>query len=112
MIIVGNDETPDYIIRDRVAIYPGQAISLANLRTAEGNLTRLKLFVVDEKNGIRPTITLLEGPPGSEYQDLLIQVHEKPNNRYLYAATDGIIFLLSKNPYKLHEAVVRIRRSW
>jgi outer membrane protein insertion porin family len=76
VIIVGNEVTQDRIIRRAIDLYPGQLIQYPELRRAEANLARTGLFEMKPDEGIRPTITVLDGPPGSDYKDILVQVKE------------------------------------
>lgn len=74
--IVGNEVTQDRIIRRVLDIYPGQTMQFPEIRRAEAALARLNIFDINPELGIRPTITVLDGPPDSEYKDVLVQVKE------------------------------------
>jgi outer membrane protein insertion porin family len=76
IIIVGNEVTQDRVIRRVIDLYPGQIIQFPEIRRAEASLARLGLFEIKPEEGIRPTITPIDGPIGSDYKDLLVQVKE------------------------------------
>jgi hypothetical protein len=67
IIIVGNEKTPDAVIRDCLPFYPGQALDYPALQKAEKKLA---------KKNIRATITVLESD--SSYKDILVDVKELP----------------------------------
>jgi hypothetical protein len=77
VIIVGNDQTPDWVIRRELPFYPGQVLDVKQLRVAEENLLRSGRFLVEPECGIRPTVALIE-EEGSEYRDVLVSVQELP----------------------------------
>jgi RNA polymerase sigma-70 factor (ECF subfamily) len=77
VIIVGNQKTSDAVIRKAVALFPGQLLSFPDLRAAERNLARLGIFVVDEKKGVRPKVTVIDADPAAQVKDILITVEEK-----------------------------------
>lgn len=77
IIIVGNEKTPDAAIRKHIPFFPGEVLRYPTLREAEKKLADLKLFVVDPKLGIRPTVTVLDDPANpNEYKDILVNVVE------------------------------------
>ena len=39
-------------------------------------MARLNIFDINPELGVRPTIEVLDGPPGSEYKDILVRVKE------------------------------------
>src|SRR5262249_46154069 len=49
--------------------------------TAEKNLARLHLFVVDRRKGIRPTVTVLDSDGDSPFKDILVTVQEAKSNK-------------------------------
>ena len=76
VIIVGNTTVLDSTIREVMPLYPGAVLELENVQRAEQALLELDLFVVDEEQGIRPTVTVLDatGP----FKDIVISVVENP----------------------------------
>jgi outer membrane protein assembly factor BamA len=76
VIIVGNEITQDRVVREALDLYPGQELSYPALRLAERNLARLGIFEVNPAQGIRPTVTTIDGPPGSTFKDVLVLVKE------------------------------------
>jgi outer membrane protein assembly factor BamA len=76
VIIIGNEITQDAVIRKVIDLSPGQELSYPAIRLAERDLTRLGIFENDPETGVRPTITIIDGPAGSDYKDLLVQVKE------------------------------------
>ncbi|MGF1583178.1 MAG: hypothetical protein ACFCD0_27975 [Gemmataceae bacterium] len=79
ILIRGNTRTPEWMIRQRLPLYPGQTLQFPFLRIAERDLSHSMLFVVDKKRGIRPTVTVLVHPdsPNSEFVDILVSVKER-----------------------------------
>jgi outer membrane protein assembly factor BamA len=84
VIIVGNERTRDEVIRKALPFYPGQLLRYPDLRTAERNLEKLGIFLVDKGKGIRPTVTVLESD--GEFKDILVQVQEMPTGSLLFGA--------------------------
>jgi hypothetical protein len=75
--VVGNIETPQWVILEQVQLYPGQILSLPDLLAAERRLERLKGIEVDPEKGIRPTVSAMNPDQDSPYKDILIRVQEK-----------------------------------
>jgi outer membrane protein insertion porin family len=102
IIIVGNTHTPDRIVRAQVDLYPGQVLQYPLVRIAERNLNKLNWFHVDAKNGVRPTVQILDskGP----YKDILIKVKERPNSWVTLAAWDLVLARRTWNVTLLSEA--------
>lgn len=80
IFIVGNTRTNQSIIINRVPVYPGQILDRKALLTAEQNLERTGRFQVDPANGIRPTVTIIEGE--GTFKDVLITVQERRMTRF------------------------------
>jgi hypothetical protein len=110
IFIVGNDETADGVIRSVLPFCAGQLLLGEDLRAAERNLVRLGLFEIDAKTGIRPTVVPIDGIPGSQYKDILVQVKEKPTNRRFYAIRDSVAFALTRDPLYLLDVLDRLMR--
>src|SRR5262245_7954053 len=77
IFIVGNENTPDHIIRELLHLYPGQVLEMRNVQEAEDRLTRSGHFVVDVTEGHSPRITILWDSP-SPFRDLLMEVKDRP----------------------------------
>src|SRR5262249_45096504 len=54
----------------------GQILDYRALRTAEENLAKLHLFVVDPQKGVWPTVTVVDAEGDSPYKDILVTVQE------------------------------------
>ncbi len=78
VFVVGNSKTPQTVILAQVQIYPGQVLTLPDLRAAERRLEKLNLFEVNPDKGIRPTVSPIDSAYGSDYRDLVVRVVEKP----------------------------------
>ena len=74
VIIVGNTITQDRVIRDALDLHPGAKLQLSKLPVAERKLANLGMFKVDPKNGIRPTVAVLDTP--GQFKDILVKVEE------------------------------------
>jgi hypothetical protein len=86
ILIAGNESIRDGVILRRLPLYPGQVLSVADLRRARENLSKLSWFFVTN-SGDGSTITVLEGDPTIEFKDILVQVKEKPAAKFFYQAT-------------------------
>jgi hypothetical protein len=84
VIIVGNAQTKDRIIRSAAGLYPGDVLNYPQLQQAERNLEKLGIFVVDRERGLRPTVSVLEDED-AEFKNVLIQVKEPPGGAVTYA---------------------------
>jgi outer membrane protein assembly factor BamA len=87
IIVVGNETIPQGIILAQLPLYPGQILLRRDVQTAERNLERLGLFVVDRPGALRPTVTILDG--GSAYKDIFVRVKERPNARVCWRLYQG-----------------------
>jgi len=72
--IVGNTVTQDRVIRRMLGLYPGQVLRYPELRIAEQQLSRLNIFEMDPKLGVRPTVQALDNP--GPLKDILVKVQE------------------------------------
>jgi hypothetical protein len=108
IIIIGNERTPDRVIRACVQMFPGQLLERKELQAAQSRL-RACVWLVNEPGGT-PSITILESD--SEYKDLLIQVKDAklaclfwPAHHFAArAAVEGGPFLVAGywGPSRLH----------
>ena len=85
VIIVGNAKIPDAVIRRFLTFYPGGQANLEELKQVERRMGRSWLFRVNKEEGIRPTIVEIDGPPGSDYKDVLVTITESAS-AYRYFA--------------------------
>jgi hypothetical protein len=60
--IINNTLTPDHVIHRKIDIYPGRALSDADMRKALSALNRLGIF--EEDACAKPTGTVLRSGPG------------------------------------------------
>ena len=76
IFVIGNDRTRDDVILERVPLFPGKVLTHPDIRRAERNLRRLRIF--KDRDGVRPTVRALVNPndPDSFYKDILITVVE------------------------------------
>jgi len=74
--IVGNDKTPISEIVKHVDMYPGQVLTVPELRLAEQRLRLSGLFKVNRRQGNRPTISVIEGDLQGDFRDILVRVKE------------------------------------
>jgi hypothetical protein len=77
IFIVGNDKTPNSVILKLTGFCPGENLSYPLLRLAEQRLVKSGRFKVNEQEGIRPTVTVIEREDGTDVRDILIRVQEK-----------------------------------
>jgi outer membrane protein assembly factor BamA len=73
--VAGNKLTPTALVLAQSGLAPGGMVSDADLRKAEEELAKIKLFEVDPARDVRPTVTVLDSE--GEVKDLLIYVKEK-----------------------------------
>lgn len=75
IIIKGNRRVADSVIRDRIALYPGQILKYQDVRAAEEKLRAMKEFVnASPVVSLRPTVTVLDSE--GEFKDILVEVQE------------------------------------
>lgn len=86
VIIVGNTETPERIIRAPLELYPGNLASRADVRQAEARLRQLPWFRAGA------TVRLLDPEGGREYLDILVHVQEREWNGLRMCAAEAIRF--------------------
>ena len=106
IIIVGNEQTDDSLIRDTVSLYVGQQFCDADLRNAETRLMRLGLFHRDPRRA--PRITALDS--ATEFKDIRISVHELPSTRFKLAGFECACWLLTRNPDYMISVLERFLR--
>lgn len=101
IIIVGNTETPDYLIRSQVTLYPGMQATMIDVRRAEARLRQLPWF--------RPgaTVTVLESE--HEFHDVLVHVQESEWNWLLVPAYEVFRIRYAYDLVALEDVVNRVR---
>mgnify|MGYP001770759317 CR=1 FL=1 len=72
ILIVGNTVTRQNVILRQLQVYPGQILSVPDIRASERNLARLGIFKQDPP----PSITIIDPESESEFKNLLVQVEE------------------------------------
>jgi outer membrane protein assembly factor BamA len=78
IFILGNDRTKMNVILRQVGLYPGQVLSISDVRQAQRNLARLNIFKSTPDGAVRPTIIVEDDPncPESAYKNVIIKVEE------------------------------------
>jgi len=91
IFIIGNTLTRDSIILREVPLSPGEKFTLADLRSAERNLARLKVFKADPP----PRVTIIEGgfnDNDSTFKDIRVDVSERDGNVYFWPMEETLEF--------------------
>jgi hypothetical protein len=76
IIIIANETSSYDVIWKQISLQPGQVIDDRALQQAEKKLEALKLFVLDPKAGIRPTVSVVDLECHRE-KDILVKVQEQ-----------------------------------
>lgn len=84
IIICGNTVTKQNVILRQIPLYPGQVLTYPDIRQAERNLQRLGIFESKPEEGIRPTVSVIEGDPNNPVKDILVQVQETPTGSLMF----------------------------
>ncbi len=74
--IVGNEVTRQNVILRQIPLFPGQILTYPDLRLAERNLAKLRIFEANAETGVRPTVTVLDPDSDNPIKDLLVNVQE------------------------------------
>jgi outer membrane protein insertion porin family len=102
ILIEGNSRTKQNVILRQLDLYPGQVLPYPEIVAAQQRLARLNIFknTADEK----PTITIINPDPNSEFKDLLVTVTEDNTGSLLFgvgvnsdAGLTGSIVLNERN---------------
>ena len=90
IFIIGNTATRDSIILEQLPLFPGHEFTLADLRTAERNLARLRIFEPD----LPPRVMILDHgwQDDSPYKDIGVYVTERPGNIYFWPVMESLQF--------------------
>ena len=102
LIIVGNTETPDYLIRYVLQFGPGNKVSRADLQPAQARLRGLGLWT-------NPTVSFLDSIGDDGKKDVLVSIQEKPWNWLLSACHEVALFRITGELNRLNYAGLRIR---
>ena len=105
--ILGNRHTSDWLIRSCLRIYPGSAITKADLQRAEHSLNMLGLFKCDPENGIGPAVRFVDGE--GAFRDIVVQVEELPGNELHFAALEWRIAVVLEDIEGMRLSLERIR---
>jgi outer membrane protein assembly factor BamA len=78
IFVVGNTRTKMNVILDQIDLFPGETIDSSDIRQAERNLERLRIFKNTPDGVVRSRIEVRDDPnnPISEYKDLIVSVEE------------------------------------
>jgi hypothetical protein len=117
VVIVGNTDTADWIIRHLARIEPGDKVGAADLAAAAGRLRSSWIFRADPPGNPGPTVTFLPARGNADGTvDVLIQVEDRPWNGVAWGVFDLWIALKGYDPVGANEAALRIRdaiaRRW
>jgi RNA polymerase sigma factor (sigma-70 family) len=74
IIVAGNEKTPTADVLKKIPLQPGQILDFSALRQAEEKLAASKVFIVDARKGVRPTVTVVDGD--GPFKDILVTVRE------------------------------------
>jgi hypothetical protein len=88
IFIIGNTATPDSVILRQVPLYPGRILTRADLRSAERNLARLKIFKADPA----PRVRIIDREGDSTYKDIRVDVSERDINLYFWPLMESLEF--------------------
>jgi len=80
--IRGNTVTRDNVIRRLVGLYPGQVLTYPDIAVAEANLNRVGIFAGPQEGSEGPKVTVLENDGSSPFNDILVEVGEKPTGSF------------------------------
>lgn len=103
IFIIGNTVTRDSIILAQLPLFPTAEFTLADLRTAERNLARLKIFEADP-----PPRVIIDGgfQDDSPYKDIGIYVTERPGNIYFWPVMESLQFAAIWSALNLPAAIL------
>lgn len=99
IFVIGNTATPERVILDHLELYSGGRASAADLRSAERRLEKLRIFQVNRRKGIRPTVVWIidledqrdaavkTRQVGPLVRDILVDIKERPGNDLVTAST-------------------------
>lgn len=103
VIIVGNTDTPDWVILPRVALRPGQVLDYTQVAAARDRLRRSGLFS-------ESSIEVVPNEFDRGFKDMLVRVEERPGNWLRFAALNTAVGLATHEPDLLWDAADRIAR--
>jgi hypothetical protein len=103
VFVVGNTETPAYLIGFLLPFRPGDTVSGGSLRLAQSRLRRLGLWA-------RPTVMAFDSIDMAGWKDVVVQIEERPWNWLLfYVGHELALFRLTGDLECLNGAGLRIR---
>jgi outer membrane protein assembly complex protein YaeT len=104
VIIHGNTVTKDRVILRQMRIFPGQVLSYPDINLSQEALGRLNIFEVNQENGTRPTIEVLDPDGPNPFKDVLVNVEETRTGSLMFgvgvnsdAGLTGSIVLNERN---------------
>jgi hypothetical protein len=104
IIIIGNEETPQTVVLERLSVFPGQRLDEAALRSSQ-NALRKTGFWKSARIECRPNPFM----PDSPFLDVVVTIEERPYNWLRFGVVYELNeFLLTFDPDHLHTAVVRL----
>lgn len=102
IIIVGDTETPSYLIRYILGFGPGDKVSTAELRATQSRLSGLGLWT-------NPTVFFLEPIQNTGRKDVLVSIEERPWNWFLSVCYEAALFRITDKFEHLNCAGLRSR---
>jgi hypothetical protein len=107
VFIIGNTLSPDSIILRAIHLSPGEEFTLADLRSAERNLARLKIF----KDDPAPLVRIIDREGDSTYKDIRVDVSERDGNVYFWAMEESLEFTATWVARGLPAAIFEAKRD-
>ena len=104
IFIIGNTATRDSIILEQLPLFPGHEFTLADLRTAERNLARLKIFMADPPPRVR--IMDQDNQGDSPFKEIRVDVTERPGNIYFWPVVESLQFAAIWSALNLPTAIL------
>jgi len=102
VFIIGNTETPAYLIRILLPFREGETVSGADLRLAQSRLRQVGLWAM-------PRVTVLDSPDRREWKDVLVQIEERPWNWLLSAGYEIALYWLTGELSRLNHVGLQVR---
>jgi outer membrane protein assembly complex protein YaeT len=83
IFIQGNEVTRQNVILRQVPLYPGQVLTIPDIKVAEHNLDRLGIFT-DPQTGVHPHVEVIDPDTDSTFKDILVSVQEQRTGSLIF----------------------------
>ncbi len=108
ILVLGNSDTPDWMILWQLDLRPGQVLDYGKVEVARKRLTNLGLFDAAQP----PSVEVSPNELDDTFKDIHICIKERPWNWLIFTAAETFFGVGTLDAYLLWSAALRVRQKY